>query len=299
MIMRFWLLEQPKPHDHQYDAAWARTIGGMRIDEVPPRDTRPLIAEINGDLLALLASLRDSDWAAPTEAGRWSVKDVALHLLDGDLTQLSIGRDGDLSWLLDTGGDYRQFVAALDAKNQRWVEAAHGLSARVLTGLLRWSGEQVGQYYATVDLGGPAQVSWASDGPVPRWLDIAREMTERWVHQQHIRDAAGRPGDHARFLPAVLATFAWAFPHQYRPEAAPGTAVQLDFGDGGRWRLTRAAGGWELDEGTAQSPAAALRIPAHLAWRQLTGLPVPAGGYRTEGDERLATPLLAVRGIIV
>jgi len=31
---------------------------------------------------------------------------------------------------------------------------------------------------------------------------------------------------------------------------------------------------------------------------QLTGLPVPAGGCRTEGDERLAAPLLAVRGII-
>lgn len=45
--------------------------------------------------------------------------------------------------------------------------------------------------------------------------------------------------------------------------------------------------------------AAALRMPPHLAWRQLTGLPVPAGGYRTEGDEHLAAPLLAVRGIIV
>jgi hypothetical protein len=168
-----------------------------------------------------------------------------------------------------------------------------------VTGLLRWSGDQVWQYYATVDLTGPAHVSWASDAPVPLWLHLAREMTERWAHQQHIRDAIGQPGDHARFLPAVLATFAWAFPHQYRPAAAPGTAVQLDFGSGGRWRLTRAADGWALDEGTAQSPAAALRMPPHLAWRQLTGLPVPAGGYRTEGDERLAAPLLAVRGIIV
>jgi uncharacterized protein (TIGR03083 family) len=271
----------------------------MRVTEVPPRDTRPLIAEIHGDLVALLGSLRDTEWAAPTEAGRWSVKDVALHLLDGDLTQLSIGRDGELAWLLDTGGDYRAFVAALDAKNQRWVEAAHGLSPRVLTDLLRWSGEHVGWYYATVDLAGPAHVSWASDAEVPLWLHLAREMTERWVHQQHIRDTVGQPGDHGRFLPAVLATFVWAFPHQYRPAAAPGTTVQLDFGSGGQYRLTRAAGGWALDEGTAQRPAAALRMPPHLAWRQLTGLPMPAGGYRMEGDERLAAPLLAVRGIIV
>jgi len=254
---------------------------------------------VHADLLALLTSLRDSEWAAPTEAGRWTVKDVALHLLDGDLGQLSMGRDQDPSVLLDKRGGYRQFVAALDAKNQRWVEAARGLSPRVMTELLRWSGEQVGQYYATVDLAGPAHVSWASDAPVPQWLHLAREMTERWVHQQQIRDAVGQPGNHARFLPAVLATFVWAFPHQYRPAAAPGTAVQLDFGSGGRWRLTRAAGSWELDDGTAQSPAAALRMPPHLAWRQLTGLPVPAGRYTAEGDDRLAAPLLAVRGIIV
>ena len=218
----------------------------MRVAEVPARDVRPLIAEVHADLIALLASLRDAEWAAPTEAGRWTVKDVALHLLDGDLSQLSIGRDEDPSGLLDDGGGYRRFVAALDAKNQRWVEAARGLSPRVVTGLLRWSGEQVGQYYATVDLTGPAHVSWASDGTVPMWLDLAREMTERWVHQQHIRDAVGRPGDHARFLPAVLATFVWAFPHQYRPDAPPGTAVQLDFGAaaGGGSPVRRRAGCW-------------------------------------------------------
>ena len=271
----------------------------MRLAELPARDTRPLIAAIHGDLLGLLASLRDAEWAAPTEAGHWTVADVALHLIDVDLGQLSAGRDGHSAGLLATDGGYRAFVAALDAKNQQWVDAARGLSPRVVTGLLRWSGEQVGQYYATVDLYGPAIVSWASDSQVPRWLDLAREMTERWAHQQHIRDAVGRPGDHARFLPAVLATFAWAFPYQYRPAAARGTAVQLDFGDGGRWRLTRTAEGWELDEGTAPSPAAALWMPAHLAWRQLTGLPVPAGEYRMEGEERLAAPLLAVRGIIV
>ena len=45
-------------------------------------------------------------------------------------------------------------------------------------------------------------------------------------------------------------------------------------------------------------PAALLMAP-RLAWRQLTGLPVLTGEYATEGDERLAAPLLAVRGIIV
>src|SRR6516162_3622424 len=115
---------------------------GMSLDETPVRDVRPLMAEEQADLLALLASLRDTDWAAPTEAGNWTVKDVALHLLDGNLGQLSMGRDEDASGLLDDSGDYRQFVAALDAKNQRWVEAARGLSPRVVTSLPHWSSEQ-------------------------------------------------------------------------------------------------------------------------------------------------------------
>ena len=82
----------------------------MSLDETPVRDVRPLMAEEQASLLALLASLQDADWAAPTEAGRWTVKDVALHLLDGDLGQLSRGRDGDHAGLLDSSGDYRQFV---------------------------------------------------------------------------------------------------------------------------------------------------------------------------------------------
>jgi hypothetical protein len=118
--------------------------------------------------------------------------------------------------------------------------------------------------------------------------------------QQQIRDAVQVPGRHERFLPDVLRTFVWAFPYQYRAEAAAGTVVQLDFGrGGGSWTLTREASRWVLDEGTARSPAAILRMAPQVAWRQLTGLPVNAGQCAAEGDDSLIGPLLAVRGIIV
>jgi len=168
----------------------------MQIAEAPVRDVRPLFADERADLLALLASLGDADWAAPTEAGHWTVKDVALHLLDDNLGWLSRDRDKDASGLLDASGDHRQFVAALDAKNQRWVDGAHGLSPQVLRDLLAWSGDQVGDYVAAADMHEPSLVSWASHDPVPRWLDLARDLTERWVHQQHIRDAVREPGSH-------------------------------------------------------------------------------------------------------
>src|SRR5207237_5983337 len=95
-----------------------------------------------------------------------------LHLLDDQLGWLSRGRDNDPSGLLDDTGDYRQFVAALDAKNQRWVDGASGLSHRVLVDLLEWSGRQVDQYYASLDLREPSKVTWAGPGSVPLWFDL-------------------------------------------------------------------------------------------------------------------------------
>ena len=48
-------------------------------------------------------------------------------------------------------------------------------------------------------------IDWAGPEPAPIWLHVAREYTERWVHQQHIRDAVGRPGlNERRWLGPVL-----------------------------------------------------------------------------------------------
>ena len=242
--------------------------------------------------------LSDDEWLAPTEAGHWRVKDVALHLLDDDLGWLSRGRDGDMSGLLPTEGDYRQFVGSLDAKNERWIVGAGGLSRRVVIDLLRWSGHAVDEFHASVDLDEASAVIWASNDSVPRWFDLCRDLTERWVHQQHIRDAVGQPGTHQRLLPDVLSTFVWAFPHQFDAEAPDGTVVQVGFDVAGTWHLIRSGHRWTLEPGTAPAPAARLDIPAAVAWRQLTGLAVPEDAMHVEGPDHLVEPLLRVRGII-
>jgi hypothetical protein len=270
----------------------------MDLSDLPVRDPRDALAAERDDLLGLLDELTDDEWVAPTDAGHWRVKDVALHVLDDDLGWLSRGRDGDTSGLLPTDGNYRMFVRSLDAKNERWVVGAGGLSRRVVVDLLRWSGCEVDDYYASIDLHGPSGVIWASEGTVPRWFDLCRDFTERWVHQQHIRDAVGRPGDHHRFLPEVLCTFVWAFPHQYCAEAPSGTAVQIGLGTGGTWHLVRADDGWTLEQGAARRPAALLHLHETVAWRQLTGLAVPQDAVHTDGPDHLVAPLLHVRGII-
>lgn len=271
----------------------------MELSDLPVHDPRASLMSERQDLLQLLDDLSEADWLAPTEASHWRVMDVALHLLDDDLGWLSRGRDGDMSGLLSIDGEYRDFVRALDAKNERWVVGAGGLSRRVVVDLLRWSGDQVAAYSSVIDLEGPSGVIWASGDSVPRWFDLCRDLSERWVHQQHIRGAVERPGTHTRFLAEVLETFVWAFPHQYVTEAPDGTVVQVGLGTGGTWHLIRSGTRWTLERGHAQTPAALVELPETMAWRQLTGLSVPEDSIRVEGDDQLVRPLLHVRGIIV
>jgi hypothetical protein len=70
------------------------------------------------------------------------------------------------------------------------------MSRRVVTGLLRWTGEQVDSFHASQDLLGHGWVSWASAAPVPYWFNLAQEFTERWIHQQQMRAAVGIVADH-------------------------------------------------------------------------------------------------------
>ena len=271
----------------------------MELADLPVRDPRPAITAERDDLVALLAGLTDGEWVVPTEAGHWRVKDVALHLLDNELGWLSRERDRDLSGLLPTDVVHDEFVRSLDAKNERWVAGAQGLSRRVVVELIDRVGRDVDAFVGTIDLAGPSHVVWASTGPVPRWFDLCRDLTERWVHQRQIRDAVGRPGAHDRFLPDVLRTFVWGFPHQVRSEAPQGTVVEVALGGAGRWHLVRTGDRWVLEPGPGDRPAARLDLPASVAWRQLTGLPVPAGEVRADGPRHLVAPLLEVRGIIV
>jgi uncharacterized protein (TIGR03083 family) len=255
--------------------------------------------EERDDLLRLLRGLSASEWLTATEAPGWTVKDVVLHLLDDDLGWLSRGRDGDRSGVLPMD-DHESFVGALAKKNQRWIDGGQGLSPRVMTELLEWSGGQMDAFYASMDLLGEGRVSWASDRAVPIWFDLAQDLTERWVHQMQIREAVGRVEQYAaRYLPVVLRTFVWALPHQYRPDAPAGTTVQVDLAVGGSWLLiSDGSHRWSLEQGTVETSNARATFTSDAAWRSFTGATVPPEGVHLEGPAQLCQPLLNVRGII-
>jgi uncharacterized protein (TIGR03083 family) len=257
-------------------------------------------------LLELLRALSSRDWDQPTICAGWSVKDVAAHLLAGDVGVLSRRRDSYNMPGVEAPRNYEELVALINTLNDTWVMAARRLSPQVLCDLLAWAGPQVETYFATWDphaLGHP--VDWAGPGPAPNWLDLAREYTERWHHQQQIRDAVGRPGlKEPRYLHPVLDAFVRALPHSFRDVVAPaGTVVALRIrGDaGGDWFVAREAAGWELFLEVAAAPAANVQLDQDDAWRLFTkGLRGAEARRRvaTQGDAALGEQVLKTIAIL-
>ena len=236
--------------------------------------TAHLFPELRRHLLSLLAELNEKDWERPTAAGKWNVKDVALHLLGGDVGNLSRRRDKH-SLPGPASSEWKDLVAFINSINESWVIAGQRISPRLLCDLLAHVGPQADEYFQSLDpfaLG--SAVSWAGPGPAPQWLDVAREYTERWHHQQQIRDATGKPGLYEpRLFAPVMATFARALPHAFRNVSAPeNTYAQLTLSGAGSgdWAVKKCGAGWELLAGRATEPAAEVTLRSEDAWKIFT-----------------------------
>jgi uncharacterized protein (TIGR03083 family) len=223
-------------------------------------------------LLELLRQLSEEEWYLATPCEGWTVKDVALHLLGDDVGWLSRERDKDTSYTLPPGAD---FVSRINAQNALWVEATRRMSPRLLCDLLTITGREVAQHFKTLqlmDMNG--SVSWAGPDPAPVWLDVAREYTERWHHQQHIREAVQRPGlAEAAFLTPVLDTFVRALPYTFRSIEAPdNTVVELKVvGDVDKsWFLLRQEAQWSLFADTSLAVVGSVVLEPETAWRLFT-----------------------------
>ena len=282
------------------------------MSPMEPIDVLDLFPGERAALLGLLGELSEEEWRAATVCAGWSVKDVALHLLGDDVGRLSGGRDGYANPAfggadLDVG-TWEGLVTAIDRQNAAWVEGTRRMSPRLLIELLAFTGEATEAYFRSLDLmavGGP--VDWAGPAPAPVWLDVAREYTERWVHQQQIRDAVGRPGlTEGRWLGPVLGTFAFALPRALRDApAATGAAVRLVVtGEaGGEWWGVRGEEGWRLDRAApgGGEAAATVTMEADVAWRLFTrGIGAEQAAARVEvaGARALGARVLGMVAIL-
>ena len=282
----------------------------MPADSLQP--VQPLLvadrfAELGAALVDLLRSLRQEQWSLPTVCPAWSVRDVASHLLDTACRRLAAGRDGSrLPPPEKSLAEYRELLAFLNDLNAQWVEAARRLSPRLLTDFLALVEPQLAEFLLSLDPWSPGvPVAWAGESESQSWFDVARELTERWHHQQQIRLAAGAPPlDDPRLSAPVFETFLRALPHRYRDvEAAAGTslAVRIEGRVPYAYTLRRDAAGWTLLAGEAAEAAARIVLPEEPAWLLLTkGMTGEAarGRATVEGEARLAAPFFGVVAVM-
>jgi uncharacterized protein (TIGR03083 family) len=279
------------------------------LEPLTPVYTADLFAPLSTELVGLLRGLGESDWAKPTVAGAWRVRDVAGHLLDGQLRKLAFGRDANAHFGRGpASGAYADVVSFINELNLTGVGYAARLSPRLLTDLLEVTGEWVARYVASLPPEGEARfaVDWAGEARSLNWMDTGREYTEHWHHQMQIRDAVGAPGLlRARWLDPLLDLSVRALPRAYRDVAAPvGTAVVFEVSSEGEraWSVVREAARWIVLRGRAEQPAASVRADADAAWRLLYNALSPAAAREhltTTGDPALTDPLLAARSVMV
>lgn len=291
-----------------------------RLQRLTPVYTAPLLRPLLSELLDLLRGLTTEQWEAPTVAGAWRVRDVAAHLLDGELRKLAVYRDGHLLPLeapLRSDRDLAQFVNALNAEGVAW---ARRLSPRLLVDLLATSGEWAADLLEALPPHDVAiwPVSWAGEAVSENWMDVGREYTERWHHQMQIRDAVAAPPTllEARWYRPLLELSVRALPKSYADvTAVPGTAVTfaVTTGDGtsggarsgeglGAWTLVREAERWTLYEGDGADAVTVVRATADAAWRLLYNAlpsPAPPTAITIDGDQRLGEPLLRTRSVVI
>ncbi len=224
-------------------------------------------------LIELLKSLTDEEWNAKTVAKLWKVKDVASHLLDGNLRSLSISRDGYFGEKAENINSFQDLVSFINNQNNTWVNASKRLSPRIIIELLEITGNQYFENLQTLNPFDNAlfSVAWAGQEVSPNWFHIAREYTEKFLHQRQIRDAVDKQGLMTKelFYP-FLDTFMFALPHTFKDvEAQDGTIVSLEVSTeiGGQWNIVKSKSEWILNKESFLSPNSKVTIDPDTAWK--------------------------------
>jgi uncharacterized protein (TIGR03083 family) len=266
----------------------------------------PLIRKVDNHLIELLGELSADEWDLQTVAPAWKVRDVAAHLLDTALRKLSLVRDSCYVEAVEIRSpqDLATFVNRL---NREGVAVYRRLSSTVLVELLKIACEQSAGFHESLDPFAPAvfAVSWAGEETSLNWFDTARELTERWHHQQQIRFATDRTGIMTPELyHPVLDCFLRGLPHVFKGVDAPvgsNVLVEISGRCGGIWTLSKERDSWNLVREPDGEITSRVIIPEALAWRLFTrGVDRIAAQTEIDviGDGKLAERALSLTAIV-
>ncbi len=277
------------------------------MEKVIEIETLHLFPLLDKMLINLLNTLSDQEWNVQTVAKLWKVKDVAAHLLDGNLRTLSASRDGYFGAKAENINSYGELTTYLNHLNMTWTNAAQRLSPRVLTFLLELTGPQYSAHLRSLDPFGNTvfPVAWAGQESSANWFNTAREYTEKFLHQQQIRDALGKPGLMTKELYyPFIDTLMYAFPYTFRAVAAKqGTVVSLIVTTeiGGQWNIVKGEKEWVLNKGTYPEANATVKISPDIAWKLFSKSLRPAEVLKEAeliGDQQLGRQVLEIVAVM-
>lgn len=272
-----------------------------------PIDVVHLLPVLDEKLIELLQSLTADEWQRPTIAKQWTVKDIAAHLLDGNLRGLSFSRDNYFGETPSNINSYNDLVAYINQLNGNWVNATKRLSPDVLIALLEITGKQYAEHLKTLKPFDTAvfAVAWAGQSKSDNWFHIAREYTEKFLHQQQIREAVGKPGILTKeFFQPFADILLFGLPYTYRNTAAEtGTTVTVNIltDIGGQWNLVKTSTNWELTKNPIANPNAIVTIEPEYAWRLFTkGMTKQAAMEKIEitGNKQLGEVVLEMVSVM-
>lgn len=247
----------------------------MAEQEIPIK-TVHLFPILNQKLIELLRSLSADDWNKLTVARLWTVKDIAAHLLDTNVRAISSSYNFAGPLPSNPINSYADLVRFLNELNATWVQAMKRVSPQLLIEFLELTGKQHAEAMASLDPFAQAQfsVAWAGEEHSLNWFHVAREYTEKFHHQQQIREAVGQQGIMtAELFYPCIDTFMCGLPHAYRDiKAATDSLIQINVtGEaGGKWFLNYNNARWELNKTSTSLPDAIVNLSPDIAWKVFT-----------------------------
>jgi uncharacterized protein (TIGR03083 family) len=265
-----------------------------------------LLREVDEKLIDLLSELAPSEWELQTVAPLWKVRDVAAHLLDTALRKLSLVRDSCYVETTDIRSQ-QDVITLVNRLNREGVAVYRRLSPQVLIEMMKLATKQSAEFHESLDPFDTAtfNVSWAGEETSLNWFDTARELTERWHHQQQIRLATHRPGIMTPDLyHPVLNCFLRGLPHAFlEVRASPGTVLLVEISGecGGQWFLEKGAETWNLVPRSGSDFTARVTVAQELAWRLFTkGIDRSSARAQIgiDGDRDLGEKILNLTAIV-
>ena len=264
-------------------------------------DVLSVFPTLNKELILLLKNLKPSDWDKKTVCPEWTIRDIAIHLLDTNLRKLSIGRDGHCYLKNQQFSTYEELIIYINQLNAIYINAMRRVSTNILVEMIEKYQNELLLYFDELDPFDMAifPVRWAGKEHSENWFDIAREYTERWLHQQQIRFALNDQKLLSRkfYLP-YLKTVIQALPYTYQKIKAPiGATVKVEIvGDAGSyWVIKREKKNWNFVDNDVDNPDALVYIDQQIAWLIFSKGIKPMDAqqyYQLRGDTELGSHAL-------